>query len=200
MKIGIYGGTFDPPHNGHVYACQSFYDAFDMDKLYIIPTAIPPHKLRASDVSADLRFEMAKLAFSGIGDKVEFSDIEIKRAGKSYTKDTIRHFVDRGVGEILLLCGTDMFVTFDEWVDFQYIFNNATIVCIRRENDEKYTELIKNKSAEYVEKYNAKLEYIDVPAVEISSTDIRNDIRGDSAKALIPKPVYDFILERGLYI
>ena len=199
MKIGIYGGTFDPPHNGHVHACKCFYDAFEMDKLYIIPTAIPPHKTRSSSVSGELRLEMARLAFADIGNNIEFSDIELKRAGKSYTRDTIKYFVDSGADEILLLCGTDMFVTFDEWYDFTYIFDNAIIVCMRRENDEHYGDLIEKKCAEYREKYNARLEFIDASPIEISSSDIREHIDDEKSKSSIPEAVYDFIKERGLY-
>ncbi len=199
MKIGIYGGTFDPPHNGHVHACKCFHDAFEMDKLYIIPTAIPPHKTRSSSVSGELRLEMARLAFADIGNDIEFSDIELKRAGKSYTRDTIKYFVDSGADEILLLCGTDMFVTFDEWYDFTYIFDNAIIVCMRRENDEHYGDLIEKKCAEYREKYNARLEFIDASPIEISSSDIREHIDDEKSKSSIPEAVYDFIKERGLY-
>ncbi|MBR2295857.1 MAG: nicotinate (nicotinamide) nucleotide adenylyltransferase, partial [Clostridia bacterium] len=136
MKIGIYGGTFDPPHNGHVNACKSFVNAIQMDKLYVIPTSIPPHKQRESSVSGDDRYEMARLAFSEISDKIELSRIELERSGKSYTADTLRYFKAQGAKEIFLLCGTDMLVTLDEWYDFEYIFRSATIVYIRRESDQ----------------------------------------------------------------
>lgn len=195
MKIGIYGGTFDPPHNGHVHACKSFYNAFELDKLLVIPTSIPPHKARTTSVSGWDRMEMARLAFSNIGEKIEISDVELKRKGKSYTRDTIKYFLENGVDEILLLCGTDMFVTFDTWYDFTYIFKNATIVCIRRENNLDSEELIKQKTVEYKQKYGAKIEFLDVHPVELSSTDIRAEING----AYIPKLVYDYIVKRGLY-
>lgn len=199
MKIGIYGGTFDPPHNGHVHACKTFYNAFDMDKLVVIPNAIPPHKQQKSNVDQFARLEMAKLAFENIGNKIEVSEIELKRAGKSYTKDTIKYFLENEVDEILLLCGTDMFITFDTWMDFQFIFDNATIVCIRRENNTLLGNLINQKAAEYKEKYNAKIEIIDTHVVEISSDEIRKNIMSVEVKNFLPKSVYDFIIERGLY-
>ncbi len=199
MKIGIYGGTFDPPHNGHVHACRAFYNAFDMDKLFVIPNAIPPHKERHSKTTNEYRLEMTRLAFEGIGDKIEVSDIELKRAGKSYTKYTIEHFVDCGADEILLLCGTDMFVTFDTWYDFEYIFKNATIVCIRREDDKSLGDLILEKYEQYKRLYDAKIEFINVEAIEASSSEIRGSVDSQKAKELLPKAVFDFIIEKGLY-
>ncbi len=200
MKIGIYGGTFDPPHNGHVHACKCFIDQVEMDKLFIIPTSIPPHKERESSVSGKDRMEMARLAFSGLSPKVTFSDVELNRTGKSYTSDTIKHFLSPEIEEILLLCGTDMFVTLDEWHEFVYIFENSTIVCIRRENDTIFDELVANKANEYREKYNAKIRFINAQAIDISSSQIRRMIN-DEAFALnkLPSDVYEYIKARGLY-
>lgn len=199
MKIGIYGGTFDPPHNGHVHACKCFYGSFNLDKLFIIPTAIPPHKTRESSVSGEDRLEMARLAFASVGERIEISDLELRREGKSYTKLTIQHFVNSGIDEIYLLCGTDMFVTFDTWYDFTYIFEHATIVCMRRESNMELDDLINQKAAEYKKKYNARIEFINEKPIEISSSELRKGIlSGESAKYL-SKDVYEFIIKRGLY-
>lgn len=199
MKIGIFGGTFDPPHIGHINACLKFLSSFEMDKLYVIPTSIPPHKVRKSDVSTEDRAEMTKLAFSDLSDKIEISDVELKREGKSFTSDTIEYFKNRGNDEILLLCGTDMFVTFDTWHEFEYIFDNATIVCVRRENDLNYKSLILEKDREYKSKYNAKTEFLDIDVVEISSTEIRNNIYCQNSNKYLSKAVYDYIIKKGLY-
>ena len=199
MKIGIYGGTFDPPHNGHVNVCKAFAERIEMDRLYIIPTSIPPHKQQGSNVSAEDRLEMARLAFSGISDKIEISRIELEREGKSYTADTLRHFKSIEDSEIFLLCGTDMLVTLDTWYDFEYIFKTATIVYARRESDEYYDILISNKITEYREKYGANIIFIDVDVIEASSTDIREKIGSLEETQLIPKRVFEFIKERGLY-
>lgn len=200
MKIGIYGGTFDPPHNGHVHACKCFIDQVEMDKLYIIPTSIPPHKERESRVSGEDRIEMARLAFSKISPKIVFSDVELKRAGKSYTSDTIKHFLSPEIEEIFLLCGTDMFVTLDEWHEFVYIFENSTIVCIRREHDNIFDKLIADKVDEYREKYNAKIRFISAQAIDISSSQIRRMINDESyALDNLPSDVYEYVKARGLY-
>jgi nicotinate-nucleotide adenylyltransferase len=193
----MYGGTFDPPHIGHVYACKSFLEAYSVDKIYIVPTLIPPHKSRSSSVNAEMRLEMAKLAFEGISKNVEISNIEIMRQGKSYTADTLKQFKDMGADQIYLLCGTDMFVTLDMWYNPKYIFEAATVVCIRRESDLKMTSLIEEKSAFYKEKFGAKVEFIYKDAVEISSTDLRNT--PSNLKELVPQSVYEYIKKNKLY-
>lgn len=197
MKICMYGGTFDPPHIGHVYACRSFLENYSVDKLYIVPTLIPPHKIKDSKVSADMRLEMAKLAFQDIADNVEISDIELKRQGKSYTADTLKQFKAMGIDKIYLLCGTDMFVTLDEWYQPEYIFKNTTIVCIRRENDADMSKLIDYKTELYRKKFDADVEIIKKDAVKISSTDIRNST--SQLKHLVPSAVYEYIIKNKLY-
>lgn len=199
MKIGIYGGTFDPPHNGHINACKGFLKAFNMDRLLIIPTSIPPHKIKLTSVTGEQRFDMCTLAFAGLSEKIEISDMELKREGKSYTALTSAELLSEGADEILLLCGTDMLLTFDTWYKFEYIFQNATIVCMRRENEKENDFLLLQKTNEYKEKYNAKIEFIDAPTVEASSTEIRADIDKNYISSLIPSTVYDYIVKNQLY-
>lgn len=197
MKICMYGGTFDPPHIGHVHACKSFLEKFTVDKFYIVPTYIPPHKTRNSNVSASERMNMARIAFSDIADNIEISDIELKRQGKSYTADTLEQFKQMGCDEIYLLCGTDMFVTLDQWYNSEYIFKAAIIVCMRRENDAKMSELINRKSELYTNKYDAKIKFINKAAIDISSTDIRQSV--SNLKTLLPEAVYTYIKNNNLY-
>lgn len=197
MKIGIYGGTFDPPHNGHVHACKSFLGLYKVDKMYIIPTFIPPHKVRDSDISAEMRMEMSKLAFEGIADNIEVSDIELKRQGTSYTADTLKQFKNIGCEKIYLLCGTDMFVTLDTWYNPKYIFDTATIVCIRRENDEEMATLIDEKSKIYRDLFGADIEFIHKKAIEVSSSDLRKNIV--NLKDFVPGNVFEYIKSNNLY-
>ena len=103
MRIGIFGGTFDPPHSGHVCLCKAFLERFNIDKLYVIPTFIPPHKEIKSMTQTAQRFEMTEIAFSNISDKIVVSDMEIKRQGKSYTALTIKEFKDQGFDDIYLI-------------------------------------------------------------------------------------------------
>ena len=107
MRIGIYGGTFDPPHIGHINAFKAFLEQFCFDKVFVIPVFTPPHKCLKSSVSTDDRLNMTRLAFENLSENVEISDLEIKRQGKSYTADTIRYFKEEGYDDIYFLCGTD---------------------------------------------------------------------------------------------
>ena len=201
MRIGIYGGTFDPPHNGHINACKTFLDNVELDVLYVIPVYMPPHKMQKSDTSPQTRLEMSKIAFSDLSSKVTVSDIEIKREGKSYTADTIRYFKENYQdAEIFFLCGTDMILTMDFWYKPEYIFNNATIVYVRRENDSVTTEEIAKKCAFYQEKFDAKIIYLKMDTIEISSTDIRNSINENRLNTLVSPEIYNFIKENGLYL
>lgn len=202
MKIGIYGGTFDPPHIGHINACKTFLDSVELDILYVIPVYTPPHKMLKSDTDALTRLEMSKIAFSGLSNKVLVSDLEIKREGKSYTADTIRYFKENYEdAEIFFLCGTDMILTMDFWYKPDYIFENATIVYVRRENDELTAEKIAKKCAYYEEKFGAKIIYLQMNTVEASSTEIRNAINDENRlKGLVSPQIYNFIIENGLYL
>ena len=199
MTICIYGGTFDPPHIGHMHVCESFIKHFDVDKFYVIPTSTPPHKIRSSIVSGEDRLEMCKRCFPQISSNIEVSDVELKREGKSYTADTIRYFKDLGNDEIYLLCGTDMMLTLDRWYNFEYIFTNAKIVYIRRENDAETSALLEIKTKEYEEKYGAEIHFIDVCAIELSSSEIREKINASGADGLLTDGVISYIKDKDLY-
>ena len=199
MKIGIYGGTFDPPHIGHVRAFTSFIESFVFDKVYVIPANIPPHKQLKSKTSANDRLNMAKIAFEGLSENVEVSDLEIQRQGKSYTADTLKNFKENGCDDIYFLCGTDMFLTLDLWYNPEYIFSNCTIVFARREADAAISEEIKRKTQEYLDRFNAKIVFLDTDVLVASSTEIREAIAGGSYHFL-SDGVTEYIKTNGLYI
>ena len=198
MKIGIYGGTFDPPHIGHINALKSFIDAFDFDKVFVIPVFMPPHKNQHSQTSPTDRLNMSKIAFEPLSEKVTVSDMEIKREGKSYTADTIRSFKEMGYDDIYFLCGTDMILTLGSWYSPAYIFANAKIVYARRECDGEITAAIEEKIKEYEEKYGAKIFNLDIDVLEASSTEIREDLRRGTA-SLLTNDVIKYINDQGLY-
>ena len=198
MKIGIFGGTFDPPHIGHINVLKAFLEEFNFDCVYVIPVFVPPHKSLKSDVSTNDRLYMSKLAFEGVSEKVIISDLEIKRQGKSYTADTIRHFKELGCDEIYFLCGTDMLLTLDMWYKPDYILSNAKIVFARRENDAENTEKIARKVKLYEEKFSAKILELKVKVNEISSTQIRKELGQGNCEYLSSK-VQEYISQKGLY-
>lgn len=201
MKIGIFGGTFDPPHIGHINACKSFLDNIQLDVLYIIPVYMPPHKDKQSNTNESDRLEMSKRAFLPISDKIVVSDLEILRGGRSYTADTIKQIKnDNENAEIFFLCGTDMILTMDLWYKPEYIFANATIVYARRESESKITEKIAEKCELYKEKFGAVIVHIKNNAIEASSTEIRKAIlENNENMCLLSKPVFDYIKEKNLY-
>ena len=197
MRLGIYGGTFSPPHTGHTEAARAFADAMALDKLLIIPTHIPPHKLFGEEASSLERLEMCRLAFSGIP-HAEISDMEIKRGGKSYTYLTLEELKNEA-DELYFLCGTDMLLTLDEWKNFERVFELATICYVRREANPEIDTKIENKIKEYVESYSARIIKIPHTAIEISSTELREAISLGNGATMLPARVYDFIEQRGLY-
>lgn len=198
MKLGIFGGTFDPPHIGHINAFKGFMNQFEFDSVCVIPVCMPPHKALKTTTSTDDRMAMVKLAFEKISPKVSVSDLEIKRKGKSYTADTIRYFVEKGYDDIYFLCGTDMFLTLDMWYHPEYIFSNATIVYARREAEENITQKIKLKTDEYISKFNAKIIPLNTRLVEISSTEIRTELTNGNCPYLT-FDVMNYIIENKLY-
>lgn len=197
-RIGIYGGTFSPPHNGHLAAAKAFMEQMWLDFLFVIPAANPPHKTVENEISAAHRFRMAQLAFADM-EGVYVSDMEIARGGKSYTVDTLRELSgeDR---RLFLLCGTDMMLTLDQWREPEEIFRLSYPVYARREKDPILDAQIVQKIAFYQEKYGKIVRKIQMEPVEISSTQIRQKIaNGQSVANWIPPLVEQYIFDNHLY-
>ncbi|MBR3894901.1 MAG: nicotinate (nicotinamide) nucleotide adenylyltransferase [Clostridia bacterium] len=198
-RIGIYGGTFSPPHNGHLLAAKAFMEQMWLDLLYVIPTAIPPHKEMEVEVSAADRLEMCRLAFGGM-EGVYVSDMEIRRGGKSYTVDTLRELSgeDR---RLFLLCGTDMMLTLDGWREPEEIFRLCYPIYIRRENDRFLDAMIIQKIALYQEKYGKVVRKLVTEPLELSSNDVRKKlVNGEDISNLVPPAVEKYIRDNHLYV
>ncbi|MBE6703579.1 MAG: nicotinate (nicotinamide) nucleotide adenylyltransferase [Ruminococcaceae bacterium] len=198
MRIGIYGGTFAPVHQGHVAAAKAFLRQMELDLLYVIPAGIPPHKqIDASDDPAH-RLAMCELAFADMK-QVIVSDLEIKRTGKSFTVDTLRALSgeDR---RLFLLMGTDMMLTLDSWREPEEIFRLCYPVYIRRERDPILEGQIVAKNQLYLQKYGKIARRLVADVIELSSTEIRERVRGGGRIAeLVPAAVAEYIREKGLY-
>ena len=136
MKIGIYGGTFDPIHRGHMAAAQTAAKLLELDKLLLIPAGIPPHKHKSSGgANGAQRMEMTSIAADRLDLKipVEVLDLELKREGKSYTSDTLRELRKQyPKDELWLLMGTDMFLTLQNWHEPKTIMKLAKICAFGR--------------------------------------------------------------------
>lgn len=196
-RLGIFGGTFNPPHIGHVRALEAFRCELKLDRILVMPAGIPPHKKIAGSDNPSVRLKMARAAFENPGCGVEVSDYEISKPGPSYTVDTVEHFTRPG-RRLFLLCGTDMFLTFENWRNFRRIFALATVVCMPRENSLR--EEISAKCAGYNERYSAGCIVLPGESIELSSTMLREMIRnGDDVSSLVPGAVLDVIRKERIY-
>ena len=198
LRIGIYGGTFSPVHQGHVAAAKAFMEQMWLHVLYVIPTGVTPHKQMDGDVTAAQRLAMCELAFADL-EGVIVSDMEIRREGKSFTVDTLSALSgeDR---RLFLLLGTDMMLTLGSWRAPERIFELCYPVYIRRESDKALDEEIVQKIALYNQQYGKVVRRIVADPIEVSSTEIRNRVRsGQSIDGLVPDRVAAYIKENGLY-
>ena len=203
MKIGIYGGTFNPPHLGHMEAARAAIAALELDKLILIPAAIPPHKqLPEETPEGEHRLAMTKLMADTmrLPKVVEVSAMELEREGKSYTVDTLKTIREQYPdAELWLMMGTDMFLTLQHWYKPEEICKLAGICAFGR--SEQDGEALFAPQREFLhEKYGAKITTITLPGlVEVSSTQVRDMLdRGEGEKYLAPA-VYGYILMNGLY-
>ena len=198
MKIAIYGGTFNPPHRGHVESLQAVYEQAKPDRVLVIPASIPPHKeLAAGSPDAEKRLELTRLAFKELP-YAEVTDMELTRTGKSYTSDTVAELLRKYPdAELMLAMGTDMFLSFETWHEYRYLIDNVTmLVFARREGeDEKIF-----KYGEYLEsKYGAKINYIMHDPLPISSSEIRRLLPRRLGRELLPGVVFARIVKNGDY-
>lgn len=199
MRIGVYGGTFAPVHLGHVRAAEVFFRQMELDLLYIIPTAVPPHKQIDEADEPHHRLRMCELAFGGM-ERVVVSDMEIARGGKSYTVDTLRALAgeDR---RLFLLMGTDMMLTLDRWREPDEIFRLCYPIYMRRENDPIIEGQLIAKNKQYVEKYGKPVRRVPMEFLDISSTAVREAVKaGEAIDRLVPPLVARYIEENKLYV
>ena len=201
MKIGIYGGTFNPPHLGHMAAAKAAVAALGLDKLLLIPAAIPPHKALPSDTPApEHRLAMVEKWADGMGAGAEVSALELEREGKSYTSDTLRAIRQTYPdAELWLLMGTDMFLTLHLWHEPEVILSLAGICAFGR--TEQDGEALFAPQREHLQKnFDAKITTITLPGlVDISSTRLREQLEnGGGGQYLLPS-VYGYILMHRLY-
>lgn len=201
MKIGIYGGTFNPPHLGHMAAAKAAVAALGLDKLLLIPAAIPPHKALPSDTPApEHRLAMVEKWADGMGAGAEVSALELEREGKSYTSDTLRAIRQTYPdAELWLLMGTDMFLTLHLWHEPEVILSLAGICAFGR--TEQDGEALFAPQREHLQKnFDAKITTITLPGlVDISSTRLREQLENGGGWQYLLPSVYGYILMHRLY-
>ena len=196
LRLGIYGGTFSPPHNGHVNSAKDFVREMKLDKLLIIPDNLPPHKEFAGGATTDDRLEMSRLAFLGL-DKCEISELEIRRGGRSYTYQTLEELASTEC-DLYFLCGTDMFTTLEHWYRPDIICSLATIVLAKRDSDND--EEIERANKTLKTKFGANTIVLTHTPKVLSSSLVREKIaNGEDVSSLVPPSVLDYINQNGLY-
>ena len=198
MKTGIYGGTFNPIHRGHIHLLEEFTKRLSLDRVLLIPTRVPPHKAAPDLASGEDRLQMCRLAVGG-RPHLQISDLELRREGKSFTAETLeelRELFPRD--EFYLLMGEDMFLTVEHWYRPETIFSLAA-VCATPRSLHGMGKL-QMKQDEYQIRYGARCFLEDIPYLPVSSTQVREWVRmGKDITPLVPEAVADFIRERGIY-
>lgn len=205
MKIGIYGGTFDPPHLGHMAAAKASIEQLSLDRLLLIPNRLPPHKILPKDsAKAEERFQMVSLMADGIGPRAKAADLELKRDGPSYMVDTVAQLRKENPGATFyLLLGTDMFLHFDSWWKAEELAKHVILAPFLREKGNSL-ETFSGKKASLEKNLGAKVTLLSLPDVcPVSSTEIRALLsKGETqreAGALLWCQVYGYILCHKLY-
>lgn len=197
-RIAVFGGTFNPIHNGHIHIAESFAEILSVDRVILIPTSVPPHKRTVELASAADRLAMCRLAACG-RERLEVSDIEIRRGGASYTSDTLlelrRIYPD---SPLFLITGEDMFLTLANWHRADTIFSLAAVCAAPRSEDGtakllRYAEHLKHLGAQTVVE---SIEYLPV-----SSTMVRESVReGKDISQMVPATVERYIRRKKLYL
>lgn len=211
-KIGIFGGSFNPPHLGHVNAVTTVVKKIGLDKVFIVPTNQNPLKSPIEGASSEDRLEMARLAFESYGDQYIMDDRELQRKGKSYTYETILEFRKTYSADALhFIVGMDAFETLGSWKEYEKLLENTNIVVVTRpgsemphsqdELPEKIQPLVAAFDFNYVElKSGRNIQFVKLNDIDISGSDLRKKIRAQrNTEKFLPLAVENYIKERKLY-
>lgn len=200
MKIGLYGGTFNPIHRGHIHILNAFTEILELGRILVMPTAEPPHKRARTLAPGADRLRMCQIAAEQVtGAEVLVSDLELRRGGRSYSSDTLRELQARYPGDTLhFLMGEDMFLTVQNWHEAETVMK-LTVLCASPRSADGLLRL--REHGKYLEtRFGASVRIADIPYMPVSSTEIREKIgRGEDAAGLLPPGVADYIKKRRLY-
>lgn len=204
MRIGVYGGTFNPPHLGHTTAARAAFAMLSLDRLLMIPDGMPPHKeLPSGSPSAEQRLELVRIAAEGmeLGSRVEVPDLELRRQGKSYTSDTLAQIHTMyPEDDLWLLMGSDMFLTLHRWHEPAAILSLAGIAAFGRTAADTEEQFAAQRSELLRTWPRARILTLSIPGVvDVSSTKVRERLAEGRGEDLLDPAVYGCILREGLY-
>jgi len=189
--IAIFGGTFDPPHVGHLIVASDVCDLLGLERILFVPAAQPPHKPGEVDTAPELRMRMVELATAD-DDRLTVSDIEMVRGGPSFTIDTVRDLRGDGYETVYVIVGADSLAEISTWKEHRALFDEARIVAVSRPGFDF-------RSVEFPD--FGTVEYLEVTPIGVSSTMIRERVAaGRSIKYLVSEVIEHFIQEEGLYV
>ena len=190
LRIGLFGGAFDPVHVGHQRVAESFLNSNLIDELHLLPTPHPPHKNLNSSASFEHRYEMLRLAFADYG-QVLISDVEYKLPEPSYSLQTIEYLQKKNPGHIYFLCiGEDNLESFHKWYEYEKILEKVTLLVASRPGSTS-----RNQNSDILE----KAIFVDHEELEISSTEIRAEEQLPKVRDIVPESVARYIEEHNLY-
>ena len=212
LRLGILGGTFDPIHLGHLRLAEEICEDLELERVYLVPAALPPHKDNRPITPFHHRLEMTRMA-SGESPILEVQDLEGRRQDLSYSIETLRQFhqLFRSGLDLFFILGMDAFLEIKTWKEYNKLFDYAHFVIIKRpgiQSEELEPFLLslrvgfkrEGKENVFISTSGNSLIYKKSTLMDISSTHIRERVaKGKSIRFLVPEPVREYIIEKGLY-
>ncbi len=192
-RLGLFGGSFDPIHLGHIRPVLAAVDALELDRVMYLPTAQPPHKPNRKFAPALCRFAMVELALLG-ENRLQVSPFELQADGPTYTIDTLKHFQSPS-RELFLLIGGDSFLELETWRSWRDLFEFSTLVVLARPGFQRDApKAVEAMAGDH------RVEWIEHELVEVSSTEVRAAVaNGGGTGLLVPEPVLDYCSKYSLY-
>jgi nicotinate-nucleotide adenylyltransferase len=196
VRLGIFGGTFNPPHLGHLVCAQEAYGELTLDRVLLIPTRIPPHKSVEHEPGPEHRLELCRLAVAG-DERFAVSDLELQRDGPSYTVDTLRMLsTQTPQDELVLILGGDIAAGLTEWHEPEQVLELATVAIAERRGTSR--DAVDATLAEL--RGGDRARFFAMPRIEVSSTMLRRRVgAGEPLRYFVPDQVEEYIQRHGLY-